>query len=135
MPNKDPDKRKAYHREYMKKRLASDPEFKERHLKRVHLNDARYRDEVKLRLTEFKNKGCMLCPETEHCCLSAHHVIEDTKEFNVGDAARMKISASRLTQELLKCVCLCENCHRKVHAGILKLPDQLVQIQPPKPNG
>jgi hypothetical protein len=31
-------------------------------------------------------------------------------------------------EELRKCVCLCSNCHREVHAGITNIPNEIVKF-------
>lgn len=120
MPRKDPVARRKYHREYMRRRYAEDPDFRERHRARTRKNDIRYRKAGDKVIAEFKANGCSICDESEPCCLSAHHV-RGGKEFSIGDARRRGISAKRIKDELLKCTCLCENCHRKVHAGVLDI--------------
>ena len=30
-------------------------------------------------------------------------------------------SAKRVLAELAKCICVCENCHRKIHAGLISI--------------
>ena len=121
MPLKDKEAKKAYHREYMKKRFREDPSFKEKHLERLRKNDARYRVEVEKLINEFRSEGCRVCKEKTYCCLVAHHLDEENKDFNIGDARRNKMSPSRVAKELEKCVCLCMNCHAKVHWGGLVL--------------
>lgn len=70
---------------------------------------------------EFRKDGCKVCGEKAACCLSAHHLDPTTKEFMLASAWGFRPSEERLRRELAKCVCLCENCHRKVHAGLIKL--------------
>ncbi|HEU5116814.1 MAG TPA: hypothetical protein VFT74_09085 [Isosphaeraceae bacterium] len=121
MPLKDHEARKAYHRAYMSRRLAEDPLFKQRHLDRIRRNDRKARAEVLQVVAWFKTQGCKLCGEPEPCCLEAHHVDPSSKEFEIGSAATTKKSLAAVKAELAKCVCLCANCHRKVHAGRLEL--------------
>jgi hypothetical protein len=108
----------------MRDRLANDPNYKAKHLARVRKTDERAREAVKALIASFRETGCILCREAEHACLSAHHVKADEKDFNIGDASRKKMSAARVEQELAKCICLCHNCHAKVHAGIVVLLPQ-----------
>lgn len=70
-------------------------------------------------LAEAKAKGCKLCGEREAACLDMHHVRD--KEFTIGLSVHTTISAAKFKAELDKCVCLCANCHRKVHAGLVEL--------------
>lgn len=121
MPRKDPEAQKAYHREYMRRKYQSDPVFKEKHLARIRRNDDRYRLQVEEAIGVFRSKGCHLCPETDLCCLVAHHTNPTEKDFNIGDAKRDKFSPHRVRAELAKCVCVCMNCHARIHAGVLQL--------------
>lgn len=121
MPIKDKEARNKYQREYYRQRLASDPEFKARHYAfNKKTSDAVVEKKREL-LAEFRKDGCAKCDESDHTCLSAHHIDRSTKEYNVGDLMGGRISVKRFANELSKCVCLCHNCHAKVHAGVLIL--------------
>jgi len=122
MPRKDPEARREYHREYMRKKYREDPKFRAAHQERTKKNAVGYREKLKKILEVFKSKGCLLCDEDEPCCMSAHHVDPEEKDFNIGDAVGRKYSERRLREELAKCVCLCFNCHQKVHTGVVELP-------------
>ena len=74
-----------------------------------------------MRLAWFRRDGCRLCGEREPLCLAAHHTDPAAKEFNIGEAVANKVGVKRITAELAKCVCLCHNCHAKVHGGIATL--------------
>lgn len=122
MPLKDPEARKLYHREYMRMRYAQDPEHRRKHRKRVRACERRRKQAARRLIDDFRRRGCRLCGETEPCCLSAHHIDPTTKEDSIGELMRRSVKLDRLRRELAKCVCLCENCHRKVHAGVKTLP-------------
>lgn len=122
MPHKTAEARRAYHRRYMRDRRRADPEFREKANDRRRKNDARYREQGKAVIAEFRADGCQLCGEPEECCLSAHHIDPSEKEFTIGNMVRDKMSAAKIAQELEKCICLCHNCHAKVHAGLIELP-------------
>ena len=64
-------------------------------------------------LNEFKTP-CLKCGESEFSCIAFHHVDPATKAFCVGDGT-LKYSKEAVVSEIKKCVCLCENCHRKFH--------------------
>lgn len=100
-----------------------DPANRERHRARIRKNNRKYRDDVQELVLEFKKSGCVLCGETEPCCLSAHHRNTKTKKFTIGDRTKWH-SLAAIIKELKKCICLCENCHRKVHAGVISLRSQ-----------
>lgn len=121
MPHKDPVERAAYHKAYMRRKLATDAGFRARHLVRVRRHDTAARERVRQIVEAFRARGCAVCGETDHACLDAHHCDPDSKDFSLGQAARAKISPERVAAELEKCACLCSNCHRKLHAGRLSL--------------
>lgn len=76
--------------------------------------------------TEFLNslkKPCVICGEKEPVCIDFHHLNKEEKEFTIGK--HRSRSKEWLLNEVSKCVCLCSNCHRKVHAGIINLEDYL----------
>ncbi len=71
-------------------------------------------------LQEYKNTmQCVVCGENENCCLEFHHTDPSVKEFTIGRA--MARNWESILQEIKKCVCLCSNCHKKVHAGLVDL--------------
>jgi len=66
------------------------------------------------------NKQCSCCgnhypPEV----LDFHHKDPDEKENTVAVGSNRCWSTSKLQEEMDKCVLLCANCHRLVHAGLL----------------
>lgn len=76
-------------------------------------------------IQEIKRCGCCICGETEPCCLDFHHLRD--KEFELAKAP--DVSKERLYKELEKCIVLCANCHRKLHAGIISLPNGVAGLQ------
>lgn len=62
---------------------------------------------------------CCTCGESDPCCIDFHHVDPAAKRFVLHSAIRTGFQ--RLRSELLKCICLCANCHRKLHAKRLVL--------------
>lgn len=63
--------------------------------------------------------GCHFCNEREPIALDLHHTDPEEKDMNPSNA--ISYSREYLKQEIRKCVVLCANCHRKVHAGILEI--------------
>ena len=126
MPYKDPAMKRANHTRYMKTYL-SDPEHKADHLKRVARNQKGNRAALLAYVQKVKveSGGCLLCSEAAPCCLSFHHRDRSTKKFSISNGTRLCVSLTRLKAEIRKCVVICENCHRKVHSGLLVLPEAL----------
>lgn len=82
------------------------------------------------RMAEYANNcftymggACFACGwVNDFCTYELHHVDPSTKEFNVGH--RWSRNFENLKAELDKCVMLCIHCHRKLHAGIIALPQK-----------
>jgi hypothetical protein len=117
MPLKDKEKRREYHRNYLKRKFQEDQIYKQKHLKRVKLNDEKYTKLRKDVLSDFRKNGCSFCSEKEPCCMDAHHV--SNKKFNIGEMVARKFSVIKIKIELEKCICVCKNCHAKIHAGLI----------------
>jgi len=60
--------------------------------------------------------GCVFCSEKEPCALDYHHISSSEKDGNI--ATMISWSQESLVREIRKCVVICSNCHRKLHAGI-----------------
>lgn len=73
-------------------------------------------------LKGIKERGCLCCPEKDACCLEFHHVNGEDKKGTISRMARDKTPLQTFLDELNKCVLLCSNCHKKVHANRLELP-------------
>lgn len=81
----------------------------------------RRRRERKQQVVSYLGGKCIVCGYS--LCIEAlevHHVDPQNKSFTIsGNHAR---SLSSVKKELDKCVLLCANCHRELHAGLIKLP-------------
>jgi hypothetical protein len=110
----------------MRERYRTDPEFHARHLERVKGTVRRQRAAARDLVNKAKASGCSLCVEREPACLDFHHV-RGSKDFSLGDVMRGRYSARRIEAELAKCVVLCANCHRKVHAGLTHVGTDVVK--------
>lgn len=95
------------------------PKNKER---RVQLN-REWRERNRALYDDYKKTlCCKLCGEDESSCLDFHHLDPTKKEYSISSAPRHK-SFKKIMEEIEKCIVLCSNCHRKVHAGVIVLPD------------
>lgn len=74
------------------------------------------RQDATMKLQEYKQQlACKVCGETEPVCLEFHHLDPATKDLAISQM--MSYTWERIQEEIQKCVCLCSNCHRKVHIG------------------
>ncbi len=66
--------------------------------------------------------ACMICGY-KRCsgALDFHHRDPKQKEFGLSDRGLTR-SWEKTLKEIKKCVLICANCHREVHAGITQLP-------------
>lgn len=65
-----------------------------------------------------RSHPCLICGEDAIECLDFHHL--GNKELEVSKL-RKKGSLNKVINEISKCVVLCANCHRKVHAGTITI--------------
>ena len=68
--------------------------------------------------------SCLRCGENDAVCLDFHHRDPKEKSEALGRAIWYNgWSKARILQEIGKCVVLCANCHRKLHAGRFSLDE------------
>lgn len=78
----------------------------------------------KLDLIKVLGGECCLCHFNSFpSALEFHHVNPEEKLFGITDSNAVTKALDKQLEELKKCVLLCANCHRGVHAGILSIPD------------
>jgi antitoxin component HigA of HigAB toxin-antitoxin module len=80
------------------------------------------RDRMKEFLNEYREThSCVICAESESGNLDFHHFDPSSKKFNVSNFREGSGTWADLINEISKCVILCKECHRKVHADIFSL--------------
>jgi hypothetical protein len=114
----DCDLIREYQRNWLRDKLKNDPEYKARHYaskqKRVE-NNRKLLKEIK------ENSPCSACGEYHPtCCMDHHHLDPSIKEKQVSKMIEAN-SWTKIEQEIGKCILVCSNCHRKIHAGLLTL--------------
>jgi hypothetical protein len=93
---------------------------------------AKRRRKLKTMVVEYKGGKCMLCGYAR--CVWAfdlHHVDEQKKSFSMSVRGLTR-SWDRVRREADKCILLCANCHREVHAGVQKIPVRLTTKHIPR---
>lgn len=76
--------------------------------------------EMAQKAMQYKGGKCVSCGyDSCRAALEFHHLDKSSKEFNPSKG--YKRSWEVLKAELDKCVLLCANCHREVHAGFRTL--------------
>ena len=95
------------------KRAASRRKWIENNRPASKENKVLQRNNIRLLRDELKAEGCSLCGYAK--CLTAieFHHISDDKEHLVGRSSTLR----DLRREASKCIVVCANCHREIHAG------------------
>ena len=104
---------------------------KEKHLIVLKTKKKKYIKRNKSRIKQIKiDNGCLLCDEKEVCCLDFHHVNPEDKSFTISiDIRGTKVAWSTFVEEIKKCICVCKNCHAKIHAGLLVVNNTNIKIR------
>jgi hypothetical protein len=94
---------------------------KEIYCERARANNPRYKQRNQQFINQYKaKKGCKFCQENTPVCLDFHHVDPNIKDWNISVMSRSASSIATIKKEIDKCIVICSNCHRKLHAGIMK---------------
>ncbi len=96
----------------MRKEKRTYKDRKEYLIKAVHAR----RKKVREMAVEYKGGKCEKC--RYHRCIDAlefHHIDPDQKDFSISHRGYTR-SWERVKAELDKCMILCANCHRELHA-------------------
>lgn len=114
MPYIDREKARAYKKAWNK-------QFYEKNKKQEIARVTKRKMDVRKWLNEYRGTmACHRCGESDPVCLDFHHRDPKTKDFRVGDTKAMGWGKKRLLVEIQKCVVVCANCHRKLHAKSAK---------------
>jgi len=83
----------------------------------------KWRSDNKSRMVKSFGGSCGICGYS-NCkkALEFHHLDPNGKDFSPTSHIR---SWQKTVVELRKCVMLCANCHREVHAGIVDIPENI----------
>ena len=80
------------------------------------------RKKLRLMAIQYKGGECQICGY-KICAqaLEFHHLNPKKKDFGISMAGTTR-AWTKIQTELDKCLILCANCHREIHAGIAQLP-------------
>ena len=80
------------------------------------------RKELRKKAVKFKGGKCEVCGYSK-CpdALEFHHLESSRKDFGLAAKGYTR-SWDKIRKEIEKCILLCANCHREVHAGLAAFP-------------
>ena len=80
---------------------------------------------LKIEAVEYKGGSCISCNYNKYPgALEFHHLDPNKKDFSIG---QMKCrSLNSIKEELDKCILLCSNCHKEIHAVYLKYENETI---------
>jgi len=79
------------------------------------------RKHLKLLAVQLGGGKCQICGYNKYSgALDFHHLNASTKKFDLSVRDLTK-SWKIITKEIKKCVLVCSNCHREIHAGVTSL--------------
>lgn len=82
---------------------------------------------LKQRMVEFAGGECLICSYDGYIgALEFHHIKPSTKSFEIN--SRTTQPWELILLEIEKCVLLCSNCHKEVHAGVALLTDRRYKV-------
>lgn len=82
------------------------------------------RQRLKERLVYIFGEKCCICGYNK--CINAlefHHLNPEEKDFTI--ATNVNIATEKAIEEIKKCILVCANCHREIHAELIPLNDAI----------
>ena len=129
MPRKDPESRREYHREYMRKWYAQNKQLQ---IRRVRADTVRRRDKLAEFVNGFKRRPCADCGgEFPPYLMDFDHVSGEKLDDICGMRMRT-VSREAIRAEIEKCEVVCATCHRarthKRRLGVEVQPSEFVKL-------
>lgn len=122
MPLKDPEARREYHREYMRKWYVQNKALQ---ITRVRISRVKRRDRLAEWINQFKCKPCADCGGEFPPYLMDFDHVRGEKLDDVCGMRMRTVSREAIRAEIEKCEVVCANCHRaRTHARRLDVDVQ-----------
>lgn len=79
------------------------------------------RDKIKEISVQYKGNKCCICGYNKYIgALEFHHLDPSLKDFSISAKGYTR-SFENVRKELDKCILVCSNCHKEIHAGLIDL--------------
>lgn len=90
---------------------------------------AKRRKRLKEMVVEYKGGKCSICGYNGYVgAFDLHHIDGKTKEFGLSTRGLTR-SWKKLRAEADKCILVCANCHREIHAGLVQVPKRTLKTK------
>lgn len=91
----------------------------------------KWRRNTKIKVINSFGGSCGVCGYAV-CkdALELHHLDPSKKEFTLAEAIANGAGRKKLFPELEKCVLMCSNHHKEVHAGLRTVPEDMPRFNP-----
>ena len=81
----------------------------------------RRREKIKELAVQYKGGKCCICGYNRYLgALEFHHLNPTEKDFGIGTKGYTR-SFEKVKGELDKCILVCSNCHKEIHAGLVSV--------------
>jgi len=88
---------------------------------------AKRRRKIRTMACEYKGGKCAICGYKRSIeALEFHHLDPKKKDFGVSEDGLTR-AWERVKKEIEKCILICANCHRELHAGVTQLPKETLE--------
>ena len=85
----------------------------------------RFRKNQKRKAVEYKGGCCQVCGYNKYQgALEFHHLDPNEKDFGIGQSGITRVWED-VKKELDKCICVCSNCHKEIHAEFVDVTERL----------
>ena len=115
MPYKDLEKQKTAQRESY---LRNKEEIKKR---QPDISQKFRKNRIEWYNSILATKTCIYCNESCTACLEWHHLDPSQKWKEVSTLFYSHYTKELILEEMSKCIVLCSNCHKKLHAGLIDI--------------
>jgi len=79
------------------------------------------REKIKQIAVEYKGGECQICGYKKYIgALEFHHINPEEKEFGISKDGHTR-SIEETKKEADKCLLVCSNCHKEIHAGLIDI--------------
>lgn len=76
---------------------------------------------LKKKAVEYKGGKCICCGYDKYVgALEFHHTDPDGKDFAISANGACR-AWEKIKEEIDKCVLVCSNCHKEIHAGLIDI--------------